>query len=144
MPLADARTILHATAVAVDGRGVLITGASGAGKSTLALGMIGQGAQLVSDDQTRLERSGDRIVLCCPNPALAGVIEVRGMGLICTTHVARADLALVVDLDAVEAHRLAPQRQISLLGCVIALVHNPQHAHFPVALMLQLRHGRYA
>jgi HPr kinase/phosphorylase len=141
---AAARATLHASAVAVDGRGLLITGASGAGKSSLALALIGLGAQLVSDDQTTLEHTDAGVGLGCPLPELRGVIEVRGMGLLRAPIAARTDLALVVDLDAVETQRLPPTRMIELLGRSFPLVRSPNHAHFPVALMLQLRHGRHA
>jgi HPr kinase/phosphorylase len=141
---ATAQITLHATAIAVDGRGMLIMGAAGRGKSTLALGMIGLGAALVSDDQTMLRRAGDGITLTCPAPEMRGVIEVRGMGLLRTTVQMDASLALVVDLDQDETERLPPRRNVSLLGCVIDLVCACKSPNFPVALMLQLRHGRYA
>jgi HPr kinase/phosphorylase len=144
MPDDDTRAILHATAVAADGRGLLITGASGAGKSSLALALIGLGAQLVSDDRTLLERAGDAVLLGCPVPDLRGVIEVRGMGLLRAPVAAQAGLALVVDLDSDETQRLPPTRTIELLGRDFPLVRSLNHAHFPVALMLQLRHGRHA
>ncbi len=137
------RATLHATAVAVDGRGLLIMGASGTGKSSLALAMIGLGAQLVSDDQTVLERVGDGVVLDCPVPDLRGVIEARGMGLLHAPIAKQVALALVVDLDTVETQRLPPTRMIEMLGCVFPLVRRAEQAHFPVALMLQLRHGRH-
>jgi HPr kinase/phosphorylase len=143
-PGAATRAIRHATAVAVDGRGLLIMGASGAGKSSLALALIGLGAALVSDDQTQLERCGPKIVLGCPTPPLRGVIEVRGMGLLRAPAVDAADLALVVDLDAVETQRFPAARIIEVMGCDFPLVRTADHAHFPVALMLQLRHGRHA
>jgi HPr kinase/phosphorylase len=138
-----ARAILHATAVAVDGHGLLITGASGAGKSSLALGMIGLGAALVSDDQTLVADDGTGLRLSCPVAALRGVIEVRGMGLVRAPVVDDAALALVVDLDHVATQRFPPARRFELLGRDFPLVHAAEHAHFPVALMLQLRHGRH-
>ncbi len=138
------RATVHATAVAVDGHGLLIKGAAGAGKSSLALAMIGLGASLVSDDQTVLERVDDAVFLDCPVPALRGVIEVRGMGLLRAAVAQHCALALVVDLDRTETQRLPPTRTIELLGCLFPLVCNANHAHFPVALMLQLRHGRHA
>ena len=53
------RLLLHATAVAIDGRAVLLRGASGSGKSDLALRLIDAGARLVADDQSELYRRGD-------------------------------------------------------------------------------------
>ncbi len=55
--MADTLTI-HATAVALDGVGVLLRGPPGSGKSDLALRLIDQGARLIADDQTALSRHG--------------------------------------------------------------------------------------
>ena len=65
-------TALHATCVAIDGRGVVLTGASGAGKSGLGLQLIDGGAMLVSDDVTAICREGpavDRAARPCGAPA---------------------------------------------------------------------------
>jgi HPr kinase/phosphorylase len=139
----EAHSVLHATSVDVDGQGILILGATGSGKSSLALGLIGQGASLISDDQTLLERHGEIIILGCPTAAMAGVIEVRGMGLIRSRHSPQATLALVVDLGQQETDRLPEPRTLSILGRGVPLLLNPNQPYFPVALMLQLRHGRY-
>jgi HPr kinase/phosphorylase len=141
---AAAHALLHATAVAVDGKGLLIMGAAGSGKSTLAMGMIGQGARLISDDQTQLAADNGQVLLSCPQPALRGVIEVRGLGLLRTDASMSAPLALVVDLDQTETERLPPRRSVSFLGCVIDLVYASKSPIFPMALMLHLRHGRHA
>ena len=89
--------LLHATAVAIEGRAVLITGASGRGKSDLALRLIDRGAQLIADDQVDL----DAALHAAPPPVLAGLIEVRGLGIVAMPFVAGIAVALVVDLDAV-------------------------------------------
>lgn len=135
---------VHGTAVAVDGRGLLIVGGTGTGKSALALAMIGLGAKLVSDDQTLLSLAKGDVMLTCPNPDLSGVIEARNVGLLRTEAIAGAPLTLVVDLDLTETERLPPRRSVTVLGCVIDLVYGTQSPTFPVALMLHLRHGRYA
>ncbi|MGL5009215.1 MAG: HPr kinase/phosphorylase [Paracoccaceae bacterium] len=140
----DGQLTLHATAVAIEGRGVLITGGSGSGKSTLALALIGLGAVLVSDDLTRLDAVNGTVQMTCPNTDLRGVIEARGVGLLRAEAIAAAPLTLVVDLDQAETERLPPRRRVSVLGCVIDLVYAHQSPTFPVALMLQLRHGRHA
>jgi HPr kinase/phosphorylase len=141
---ASGQTTLHGTAVAIDGRGMLITGASGVGKSSLGLAMIGLGAALVADDQTRITVADGVATLSCPNPDLIGVIEARGLGLMRAEVVPEAALTLVVDLDRHEIDRLPPRRSVNVLGCAIDLVYGSQSPIFPVALMLQLRHGRYA
>ncbi|HEX3418624.1 MAG TPA: serine/threonine protein kinase, partial [Stellaceae bacterium] len=55
--------LVHATAIAIDGRAVLLRGPSGAGKSDLALRLIDGGARLVADDQVELRRAGERVVV---------------------------------------------------------------------------------
>ncbi|NEU12331.1 hypothetical protein G3T14_09310 [Methylobacterium sp. BTF04] len=114
---------VHATCVLLDRAGVLIRGASGSGKSTLALLLLDRAAlsgvstALIADDRVRLAREGDTLV-ARPHPALAGRIEVRGLGL-CSAMMAgeMAHLRLVVDLVA-ERPRLpeAASGQIDLLG----------------------------
>ena len=100
--MADKQNI-HATAVLLDGRGVLLRGPSGAGKSLLALLLIetftlrGRPSLLVADDRVDLERRNDAIVLSPPK-ALAGLIELRGRGILHRPHAAEANLVLVVDL----------------------------------------------
>ncbi|MBB3997759.1 HPr kinase/phosphorylase [Aureimonas pseudogalii] len=94
---------LHATALLVGGRGILIRGPSGSGKSSLALSLLRRGgnpgdpARLVADDQVAVEAEGGRVWLS-PFAATAGLIEIRGVGILTVPHAARAPLDLVVDL----------------------------------------------
>jgi serine kinase of HPr protein (carbohydrate metabolism regulator) len=75
---------IHATALVLGDRGVLITGPSGSGKTTLALTLIdrflsnGRFARLVGDDQLFVAARG-RLVASCP-PTIARLAEVRGVG----------------------------------------------------------------
>ncbi|MEQ9326700.1 MAG: HPr kinase/phosphatase C-terminal domain-containing protein [Rhodospirillales bacterium] len=97
----------HATCIALGDKAVLLRGRSGAGKSDLGLRLIDGGAHLVSDDQTVLERLGER-VLCSPPPTIAGKYEVRGLGILAMEH-RTAALALVVDLVAPEEIERMPE-----------------------------------
>ena len=135
--------VLHATSVAVDGKGLLIMGPSGSGKSSLALQMIGLGAVLIADDQTETYLHDGRPHLRCP-AAIRGMIEARQVGLMSAPTVATAPLHLVVDLAQSEDRRLPERHDMMILGHRIGLVFGTKHAHFPMALMLQLRHGRHA
>ena len=135
---------LHATCVAVDGRGLLILGPSGAGKSALALGLLSRGAALVSDDLTRLDVVDGTLQASCPNPDLQGLIEARGVGILRAASVPQAGIALVVDQGQTETDRLPPRRTVTILGIPVSLVLHVQNDHFPDALMLYLRHGREA
>ena len=107
---------IHAAAVLVGARAVLIRGPSGAGKSQLALELIAAAqagqlrfARLVGDDRVHLQSAGGRL-LVRPAPALAGLIELRGVGIVRRAYEPCAVVGLVVDLAAADAERL-PQRQ---------------------------------
>ena len=67
---------IHASAVALDGRGLLILGAAGSGKSALALELMARGARLVSDDQVALSVEGGRLIARAP-AAIRGRIETK-------------------------------------------------------------------
>jgi HPr kinase/phosphorylase len=72
---------IHATCVALGLEGVLLLGESGSGKSDLALRLIDGGARLVADDRTELFLQ--RGLLCARAPrAIAGLMEVRGLGIV--------------------------------------------------------------
>ena len=95
---------VHATCVALRigkrWRAVLLRGPSGAGKSDLALRLIEAGGRLVADDQTHVAKVG-RALIATPPPALAGMIEARGVGILELPRgklLARAPVALLVDL----------------------------------------------
>ncbi|EPX82240.1 HPr kinase/phosphorylase [Salipiger mucosus] len=140
MPDPDPPT-LHATAVAVDGRGLLIRGASGSGKSGLALEMMARGAQLVSDDRVILRAAGDALWLTAPKP-LRGMIEARGIGLLGADCTDRARLCAVLDLDREEEARLPQRREIMLQGHRIPLLHKSAHPYFAASLVQYLKGGR--
>ena len=95
-------TVAHqASAVAIDGRAVLIEGAPGSGKSSLALALIDRGAVLIGDDAVLLEPV-DGHVLAHPHPNVTGLIEVRNVGLVTmpVTHAVPVALVLVLDPQA--------------------------------------------
>ncbi len=113
---------VHGTSVSVGGEGILLRGPSGAGKSDLALRLIDEGAKLVADDQTELHRAGDTLEMTAP-AALAGLLEVRGLGIARVPHVARAPLRLVVDLETEAGiERLPEPRCCTIEGVVLPLI----------------------
>ncbi|WP_417723549.1 HPr kinase/phosphorylase [Salipiger sp.] len=132
---------LHATAVAVEGRGLLILGASGSGKSGLALEMMARGAVLVADDRVIVEDRPPDLWLTAPK-VLRGMIEARGLGLLGAETVSRAILAAALDLDHRETTRLPQRREITLHGQKIPLLHNSAHPYFAAALVQYLKGGR--
>jgi serine kinase of HPr protein (carbohydrate metabolism regulator) len=113
---------VHATAVLVGNRAVLIRGPSGAGKSRLAFDLILAGragqiaeAVLVGDDRVHLDtRDGELVVR--PARQLAGLIEIRGLGIRRCAFAKEAIVGLVVDLSAEDAERLpAPEKLQTLI-----------------------------
>jgi len=112
---------VHASAVLVGARAVLIRGPSGAGKSRLALDLLAAGAgrlrfaRLVGDDRLYLEGVGGRL-LVRPAATLAGLIEVRGAGIMRLDYEPCAVVGLVVDLGAEDAERLPEHRSTAVEG----------------------------
>lgn len=132
---------IHASAVEIDGRGLLILGPSGSGKSSLTLALMGQGARLVADDRVILEAQGRCLVAICPGP-LAGRIEARGIGILRAAPAGPVPVAQVVDLGQLETERLPPRRSITLSGLALPLVLGPNGPHLASALMQLMRGGR--
>lgn len=91
---------IHATAVCIAGAGVLLAGKPGSGKSDLALRLIDRGAVLIADDRVIVTVQGQRLLLSAP-PTIAGMLEVRGLGLLGMPHVNTLEAAAIFDLDAV-------------------------------------------
>lgn len=108
--------LVHATCVSVGGIGFLILGPSGSSKSDLALRLIdqpGRGlngtdktAQLVSDDQVVVRREGGGLIATPPD-RIAGLLEVRGLGIMPVPHLAESRLSAAI--------RLVPQDEIERL-----------------------------
>jgi HPr kinase/phosphorylase len=105
---------VHASAVLVGNRAVLIRGPSGAGKSQLAFDLILAGrsgqiphAVLVGDDRVHLGASRGQLVVR-PARELAGRIEIRGLGIRRCDFAEEAIVGLIVDLRAPDAERLPP------------------------------------
>jgi HPr kinase/phosphorylase len=98
---------IHASCVTFGGCGILIRGASGAGKSRTAHFLINRAplygieAHLVGDDRIALDIRGGRLFARAPE-AIAGLLEVRGLGLVRMPFLKEAHLDLVIDLAAEE------------------------------------------
>lgn len=106
---------LHATAVSIGGRGVLIEGVSGVGKSDLALRLIDRGATLISDDYSFLQQRDGQIVASAP-ANIAGKIEVRGLGIVEMPQAGETPVALLVALGEPPTRLPEPGNARHLLG----------------------------
>ncbi|PYF04479.1 Hpr(Ser) kinase/phosphatase [Rhodopseudomonas faecalis] len=103
---------IHASAVLVGDRAILIRGRSGTGKSRLAFDLIlaGRSGQigktvLIGDDRVEVAATPQGLVVSPAEP-LAGLIEIRGLGVRRCDFAAQAVVGLVVDLSAPDAERL--------------------------------------
>ena len=132
---------LHASCVAIDGQGVLITGSSGSGKSSLALNLLALGAVLVSDDQTEL-CVRDRSLIATAADNLRGKIEARGIGILAAKTQLQVRLTTVVDMDHAEAERIPPDRHVTLAEVTLPLLHKVESAAFPAAILQYLKGGK--
>jgi serine kinase of HPr protein (carbohydrate metabolism regulator) len=124
---AETDSTIHASAVRVEDRAVLIRGPSGSGKSRLAFDLLLAGraghiaaTRLIGDDRVHVWPH-EKALMVRPAPALAGLIEVRGLGIRRCDFVPEAPVGLVVDLDAPDAGRLPPPEamQAQIKGILI-------------------------
>ena len=111
---------VHASAVLVGDRAVLIRGPSGSGKSRLAFDLILAGragqlppAILVGDDRVLLDTSAGNLVVR-PAPELAGLSDIRGLGIRRIAHVGEAVVGLVVDLAAEDGARMPAAEALTI------------------------------
>lgn len=112
---------IHATAVLLDGAGVLLVGPSGSGKSDLALRLIDRGALLIADDRVAVDALGGELLLSAP-PTIAGLLEVRGVGIVRLAHSRQPVPArLLVDLSGPGARLPEPETR-AIAGVALPLL----------------------
>lgn len=134
---------IHATAVLVGAKAILIRGPSGSGKSRLALDLVALGragllhfTRLVADDRVELSVHGDRLVARAP-AALAGLVERRGEGIVPSAGERCAVVGLVVDLEAEDAARMPEPISLSTVLCGVRMPRLPVAAGVdPLRLVL--------
>lgn len=143
---------LHATCIAIDGKAALLLGPSGSGKSDLGLRLIHSRllvagrpvtAHLVADDQVVLEAQPGRLI-ARPPASLAGLCEVRGLGILRLPHRAEADVTLAIKLTSPQDIERLPDRKqhFQVLQHRLPLVHlAPFEASAPLKVALALLLG---
>jgi hypothetical protein len=141
----NSMTTIHASAVLVGPKAVLIRGASGSGKSRLAFALIEAGrtgalpfAQLIGDDRVHVEARHGRL-LVRPAQELAGLIEIRGLGIRRLPFEPLGVVDLVVDLGAPGPRLPAPEEGATLKGIALPrlAVAAADEALFSILAMLQ-------
>jgi serine kinase of HPr protein (carbohydrate metabolism regulator) len=117
---------VHASAVLIGERGVLIRGAAGSGKSSLLLGLLSgwpATTWLIADDRVILTAAHGRLVAAAPAP-LQGLLEIRGQGIVRLPFVSPARLDFVVDLlPPANCPRMPAQARPTVLVEGIGLAH---------------------
>jgi len=135
----EGRQQVHASCVSRDGDGVLLIGPAGCGKSDLALRLLGRGFDLVADDRVDIDDG----VATAP-AALAGLLEVRGLGIVRLPYAASARLALAADLGSAAERLPLPSRHTGLGLPLIHLDPGAASAVERVVLALDCALGRVA
>jgi HPr kinase/phosphorylase len=146
--LDGATSLVYATCIALGESAALFVGPSGAGKSDLALRCVMHpislegsvtSARLVADDQVTLERRGSSLWVR-PPAAIAGKIEVRGVGIVDMPHVPEARLRLVVQLVGPgDIERLPEPSETNMLGLTLPAIRiAPLEASAPFKVLLAL------
>jgi len=131
---------IHATCIAIDGKGVLLRGPSGVGKSDLALRLIDGGGDLVADDRVDLDAAGGQLIASAPDN-LKGFLEVRGLGIMRQEAYAETPVMLVVDLVAAgDVERMPEPEHTELQGIEIRLIRlDPLQISTPAKIRMALR-----
>ena len=138
---------LHASAVVIGDKGVLITGPSGSGKSTLARQLIdfatsrGRFGRLVGDDRIKIEAVHGRII-AYSHAKIAGMIEIRGLGLASTKFLPIAAMDLLVSCETVIKTRFPDDgdRAETLLGVSLPRIETRPEDPEPVWIALGFGH----
>ena len=127
---------VHGTAVLAGAHGVLIRGVSGSGKSMLAHAMLMRGGRLVADDRVHLSARDGRVVASAVAP-VAGLLELRGRGIVTVPHERSAVIRLVVDIVSEAAlERLPDSDQLTATILDVALLRQPVPPATERAMML--------
>lgn len=140
---------IHAGCVVIGEAGILIRGASGSGKSCLARHLIdaaqrgGVFARLVADDRVALSTQHGRLI-ARPNRAIAGKMEVRGLGIVAAPHEDAAVIRLVVDCVTETPPRLPEdaERSVTINGVMLPRALSQGADIAPVFILLGLTQRR--
>jgi serine kinase of HPr protein (carbohydrate metabolism regulator) len=120
--MSSAAETIHASAVVVGERAVIIRGASGAGKSRLAAKLLDAGktgllryVRLIADDRIKISAAHGRLLVSAPD-SIRGMIEVHGLGIRAVACEPMAVAGWIVDVAAEDAARMPEPAFAELLG----------------------------
>ncbi len=134
--MSDGAEVLHASAVAINGAGVLILGPSGSGKSATALDLIARGAELIADDRVVVQGTPPRL---SPPDALAGLVEARGIGLLRLPYRDDITAVLAIDMGRSADVRMPPYTSFSINSMCLPLIAGANNPILVLAVMAGLK-----
>jgi serine kinase of HPr protein (carbohydrate metabolism regulator) len=135
---------IHGTAIVVGGTGFIFVGPSGSGKSALAFSCLAESralglpAALVADDRVLISKKDGEVAAACP-ASTAGLIEVRGTGILRLAHVSPAILrfaVLLVDLSGAQRLPEENERIEVAAGIDLPLMRIASNARNPLAIIM--------
>lgn len=130
---------IHANCVAINNQGLLLLGPSGAGKSDLSLRLMDRGAILVADDRCDIRYDGTSLCASAPD-TLAGLMEVRGLGILAQPYQKNVALTLAVELvTGYDRYPLDSQTMVIADHPLPLLRLNPFEMSAPLKIMLALQ-----
>lgn len=112
------KATLHATSVVFCGRGLLLCGPSGSGKSDLALRLMDAGGSLIADDYTDVEVEDGKVMATAPT-ATAGLMEVRGLGLLKVPAIRTSRIDMVLECVKPEFVERMPDKETHAIEGVL-------------------------
>lgn len=115
------KLIHQASCLAIGSRAILIEGPPGSGKSSLTLALIDRGAGLIGDDGVTLTTRNGRLI-ASPPPHIAGLIEVRNVGLIRRPTTGDLPVALAIRLDEAAPRHLDRPETLVIAGIGLPLI----------------------
>lgn len=132
---------IHANCVAINDQGLVLLGPSGAGKSDLSLRLMDRGAILVADDRCDIRYDGASLWASAPD-RLAGLMEVRGLGIVRQPYQKRVKLSLAVELVTGYDRYPLENKTMAIAGHPLPLLRlNPFEMSVPLKIMLALESG---
>lgn len=128
---------VHGSSACKNGAAVLVVGPPGSGKSDLILRLLSRGFDLVADDQVDVTDG-----LVDAPAALAGLLEVRGLGIVRLPYIGKARLTLVVELGEPVERLPSPALHPDLRVPVVRLDGRAPSAPDVVIMALECALGR--